>query len=173
MHLSGFHLHYGFNRRKLPLTFLNRFLISFNECCHVSNMKRNSYIYDIGLYMRTKSNTKQHIPHSRYVPPAPSAPSHSNQGGFLSNMFTGFALGTGSSIGRNMVDGMMRPTNKTDSNQDSFPQNTKPNSYIKSDCDEEYSQYLRCSENIQNDCDKLYQAYFDCMIREPTLSVRD
>lgn len=119
--------------------------------------------------MRSKASAKSqnhvHIPPTRYsYPTTPNqTPSSSVQNGFLSNMVTGFALGTGSSLGHHAVNSIFSSGSTAPKSEQKAPNDTTTTGHIAKSCEEHFHNYVKCSENFKHDCDSYYNEFVECM----------
>ncbi len=101
---------------------------------------------------------------------SPTTTSSSSSGGFFDSITQGFGFGMGSSIGRNMIDGIMnRPVSLGSSYSSSTLTNTKENIVEKKTCEDLVKTFRECmtmnSTNF-NICSQAYKEYNDCMTKK-------
>jgi hypothetical protein len=106
--------------------------------------------------------------YTRTPPPPNSNSSHQtpNTSGFFGNMFQGMALGTGSSIGHKMVDGVFngKKEETTDMKEGGLNDIKKD----QSDCKDKelhiirFNKCMKDTDNNYNMCEEILNSYLEC-----------
>jgi hypothetical protein len=115
---------------------------------------------------------------SKYTrtPPPPQQNSNSsnqtnNSSGFLGNMFQGMALGTGSSIGHQMVDGVLNGKKEEkvyDNKKEEKVYDNKKEEIndCKNEPDIHFIKFNNCMKETDNNyimCESILNSYFECL----------
>jgi hypothetical protein len=102
------------------------------------------------------------------TPSSSTVTSSSSSGGFFDSITQGFGFGMGSSMGRNMVDGIMnRPVSSGSSS--STITKEKENMIEKKACDDLLKTFRECMTMNSTDlnvCNQAYKDYNDCMMKK-------